>query len=400
MPKTIKLVYILVLLFTFGQVATDLYLPSLLSISTELNTSTNLAQLSISIFMLSLIISQPIYGIVSDGYGRKPMLMIGAIISIIGSLFCLLASNIYFLLLGRFLQGLGAGSGNTVCRAIVRDLYSGSELIKFSSYLAVYGIIFMITAPILGGYIEYYFNWRINFLLLLLLTSINLINISTQLPETNKNTDKNHLKINTILKNFKFLFKSNSFLIYTLCATIAYANIFAWITAGPILLQESYNLSPVDFGWCYFFAGLFYIIGNLFNRNYIKILSPNTLIIYGFTIQFIIGLSLAILYYLNAINSHLIILLMSVMMFGISIIFPNANAGALNNYTHISGTAAALFSIIQTSGATIASIYIALTPDNSIYPLSLCFILLSIIGLILSKTAYNRNLFEVSVSIS
>lgn len=395
MPSTVKLVYILVLIFTYGQIATDLYLPSLISIADQLNTSTNLAQFSISIFMLSLIISQPIYGIASDAYGRKPLLIIGVIIAIIGSLLCFVSTNIFMFLLGRFLQGLGAGSGNTICRAIVRDLFKGIELIKFSSYLAVYGTVFMISAPILGGYIEYYLQWRINFLLLLIFSAINLINIITHLPETNTTQNKQHIKLNVILSNFHTLLKDNNFTTYTLCATIAYANIFAWVTTGPILLQKTYGLSPIDFGWCYFFAGLFYIIGNLFNKYTVKILGPNKLIMLGFSIQLIVGISFAIVYILDLTNANIIILIMSIMIFGISVVFPNANAGALNNFTHMSGTAAALFSIIQTSGATLSSIYIAITPEYSLLPLFLCLTVLSTIGIKLSKNAYHKKLFDV-----
>lgn len=398
MPKTTKLVYILILLFTFGQIATDLYLPSLISIANNLNVSTNLAQFSISIFMLSLIISQPIYGIASDAYGRKPLLMIGVIIAILGSLLCFITTNITIFLLGRFLQGLGAGSGNTICRAIVRDLFKGIELIKFSSYLAVYGTVFMITAPILGGYIEHYLNWRISFLILLIFSIINLINITAILTETNNNKNKQHIKFHIIFSNFRTLLKNNNFVTYTLCATIAYANIFAWITAGPILLQKTYALNPINFGWFYFFAGTFYIFGNLFNKYTVSSLGPNKLIMLGFFIQLIVGLSFAIIYILNYTSSSIMLSIMSTMIFGISIVFPNANAGALNNFTHISGTAAALFSIIQTSGAAVASIYIAIMPESGLLPLFLCFTLLSLCGMIISKMAYNKKLFDIAAN--
>lgn len=381
MPKRNLILYTLVLVFTYGQVATDLYLPSLLNISYSLHTNTNMVQLSITSYIASMMLSQPLYGIASDGFGRKPVLLTGTIITMIGTLVCIFSTNIYHLILGRFIQGLGAGAGTTVCRAVIRDLYKGHDLIKFSSYLAVYGMVFMIIAPIIGGYIEHHLNWQTNFQLLYLIAIINLINLCLILPETNINKIVDNMKLKNVLSNFNLLLTSRNFTKYTLCSTIANANVYIWITAGSILLQKNYGLSPVSFGWCYFISGIFYILGNLFNKKYIYLFGPINLITTGFVIQVIASILLFSLYILNIQNIMYMTTILSIMMFGISLVFPNANGLALNDFSKISGTASALFSIIQTSGAVFASAFIALSNNQSIITVSLCFIFLSSLGL-------------------
>lgn len=385
MSESRLMLFTIVLIFTFGQIATDVYLPSLVNIAQELNSSSDTVQLTITIYLISMMITQPIYGIASDAYGRKYSLLIGIILATFGTIICISANSIKILLIGRFVQGLGAGAGTTVCRAIIRDLYHGHEFIKMASYLAVSGMIFMVIAPTAGGYIQHYFNWYTNFWVLLIICFIILINLIFIFPETNKNYHKDNIKIKTITNNFIVLLKTKKFIIYTLCSTIGLANAFAWITAGPILLQNNYHLNSIYLGWSYFIAGVMYIIGNIFNRYMIYKLESTSLLFIGFTIQFFTGLMLLLLYFNHLDNAYTVIILMSLMMFGISLVFPNANAGALNDFTKIAGTASSLFSIIQTFGAVLSSGYIATSTDHSIIPIAICFIILSITGLSLTN---------------
>lgn len=390
MPSNKTIFLTIMLMFTLGQIGIDLYLPSLLSIASSLNTDTDMVQLTITSYISSMIFSQPIYGIASDAYGRRRILIIGMSLATLGSFICMQASNINILLTGRFIQGLGAGAGTTVCRAMLRDLYSGHEFVKNASYLAVFGMIFMVTAPIIGGYIEYYLNWRANFILLFILCFIIVTSLITIMPETNNHTSTHHIKLNAILENFRTLLKSDKFITYTLCSTLTYANVFSWITAAPILLQENYNLSPINFGWCYFFAGISYAIGNICNRKLIYRIEPNNLIILGFILQITVGLLILILYLNNLDNVYTILTSMSILMFGISIVFPNSNAGALNDHSGMAGTASALFSIIQTSGAALASAYVASINSHDLILIASCLIVLSFIGVTLCTMSRNK----------
>ena len=390
MPNNKTLLYTLILLFTLGQVATDLYLPSLVSITHAFNTDSNMAQFTITAYVSSMMISQPLYGIASDAYGRRNILLIGSIIAILGTFLCCIAWSIKILLLGRFIQGLGASAGLTVCRAIMRDLYSGPNFIKMASYLAVFGMVCMISAPVLGGYIEHFFNWRVNFILLLILCIINLINVIFILPETNLHKHSDHLRIRQVFNNFIFLLKSYNFVIYSICSMLAYANIYAWVTTGPIIIQQVYGLNPIYFGWTYCASGIFYIIGNIFNRRNIHHYGSNKLMMIGFSIQLFSSLILLTTYMTDFINVYVIICSISILMFGVSLVFPNSNAGALNDFTQIAGTASALFSILQTSGAALSSAYIAITSNHSILPVTFCFIILSLTGLCFSLSINNK----------
>ncbi|MCP4473120.1 MAG: multidrug effflux MFS transporter [Gammaproteobacteria bacterium] len=166
---------ILLLLGSIGQVAADLYLPSLPAISTSLAVSINSVQWSVSAYMWGFALSQLIYGPLSDGIGRKKPLLFGMSLALLGSIICLSAQSIDWLIIGRFTQGIGAGSGVILTRVIMRDIYSGSQLAKFGSYLSVAGVPIMAGAPLMGGIIEHILGWRANFVLLTLYAFISIL---------------------------------------------------------------------------------------------------------------------------------------------------------------------------------------------------------------------------------
>ena len=96
----------------------------------------------------------------SEGIGRKIPLIGGLIIIFVGSLVCLYASTIETLLVGRFIQGIGAGAGASLWRSIFRDSFRGDQLAKYGSYLSIFMIFIVPASPTLGGYLEEWFGWH------------------------------------------------------------------------------------------------------------------------------------------------------------------------------------------------------------------------------------------------
>ncbi len=377
-----KFIFLIVLIFTFGQIATDLYLPSLNHIAASFSSNTAMAQLSITIYIISAVFSQPVYGVASDGYGRKPSLILGMTLASLGTLICLFANTINIFLLGRFIQGLGAGVGSTVCRAIMRDSFSGRELITANSHLAVSNIAFMICAPVMGGYIAYYINWRCCFVLLLILALTNLISVIFSLPETSKKHGRHNLKPRIIINNFASLLKSHNFLFYSFCSFMTFGGIMAWTTAGPILLHKIYNVSQIHIGWIYFIIGFCYIIGNIFNRKTVYRVGMNNMIKYGFAIQFVSGLVLLLIYLSHIAYIYALIIPVASYTFASSLIAPNASVGAINDFTDISGTASALLSMLQNLGAVFFSLMMIIFKAQSILPFAICLTAIGLIALL------------------
>lgn len=127
--KSSTLYYALILGFlsAVGVSALDIYLPSLPTIAREFATDGSTLQLSLTVYFIAMAIAQIVYGSVSDMVGRRPPLVAGMIIYVIGAVGCALAPDVHWLIACRFVQGLGAGAGAVIARAIVRDLHTGPD---------------------------------------------------------------------------------------------------------------------------------------------------------------------------------------------------------------------------------------------------------------------------------
>jgi Bcr/CflA subfamily drug resistance transporter len=236
---------VIVLVVCLTQFASDIYAPSLPSISIALQTPMHLAQLSMAIYMFGVCISQLIYGPISEAIGRKKPLIIGLIIMLIGSLICLFATNIEMLIIARFIQGCGAGACACLWRPIFRDLFTGPDLAKYGSYFAIFIIFIVPSAPLLGGYLQKYFDWHANFLFMSIYTLVALIAIIYGFKETSHHHQIERLQFSYIKKTFGQLLTSPVFMGVTFCTFLSYGALFSWLIIGPVLLIDVIKISPV-----------------------------------------------------------------------------------------------------------------------------------------------------------
>lgn len=138
------------MLIALLQTTTGQYVPSLPAITKIFHSNADTIQLTLSVFMLGLCISNVFYGPLSDRIGLKPPVMFGVGLSIFGSLCCFLAPSVGMLILGRFLQGFGIGCCNSVGRSLDRDLFTDRVLAKIGSYVGIVSIFIMAASPTLG----------------------------------------------------------------------------------------------------------------------------------------------------------------------------------------------------------------------------------------------------------
>ena len=162
-PDTLGMTVMLALLAALGPLSTDMYLPSLPAIARELSATTAETQATLSAFLLGFAVGQFAYGPVSDKAGRRPALLAGLGIFLVGSAACAFAPTIGALIAGRFLQAVGAAGPIVLARAMVRDLYegprAGRELSRMGTIMGVVPAL----APILGGVLQGLSGWRANF---------------------------------------------------------------------------------------------------------------------------------------------------------------------------------------------------------------------------------------------
>lgn len=151
---------LLILTIAVAEMSTSIYTPSLTSVAAHFNVSEAVVQWTVSINLLGLALSGPIYGPWSDCHGRRTILRIGMSLFLFGSIFAFFANTIEVLLIARFIQGLGEGVAVVIAFAVVRDLFDEKKSAQVLSYMGMAIALSPGLAPILGSYIAYTIGWK------------------------------------------------------------------------------------------------------------------------------------------------------------------------------------------------------------------------------------------------
>lgn len=390
--NTSRFLFINVLLVAcLTSIATDIYAPSLTAIASIMRVPIEQTQFSLTIFMVGLAISQLIYGPISEGVGRRIPLIAGLLIFIGGSLLCLLATGIESLVLGRLLQGLGAGACSSLWRSVFRDVYQGDDLAKYGAWLSVIITFFIPAVPILGGYFQQYISWRASFAFLIVYSLIALWLIIYTFKETSLHHHPERLESKFILQAFKQLFSSRIFMGYTISVFFCYGAFFSWFAVGPVLLIKTIGLKPVEFGWISFVIGVGAMaLAGTINGRVVKRFGGKCMLRFGWAVMFISGCLLLVGHELFGVNLYAIILPVFLFYFGVTFIWPNAFAGAFTPFGTIAGYAGSLYSFMQLGGGAIIGSLTAYLPANSSLPMAVIFIVSPILAWLSYEGLVNR----------
>ncbi len=371
---------IIVIIQALGQVLADMYLPSFPAIASAFKTPMQNVELTLTIYAFGYGISQLIYGPISDGYGRRKPMVVGLFLCSLGSLICFVAPNIETLLLGRLCQALGAGATLAVGTAILHDLFLGPTLSKYMSYAGVVFVVSLALAPLLGGYIQTYLGWRAIFALTTMLSILAFIVFIFKIPETNQHLNRENLRYPILKQNIRTLLSSPFFIGYASCSLLTYGAILAWITAGPILLEEVVGLSPIEYGWVYVATSVAFAVGAFSNSKLVSRFDMNMILQSGLVLMLIAGLTMLLFEFMGSINTGVILGPAMLLLFSASLVFPNTSAGLLHPFPHITGIASALFYSTRLLGGAIFSGWIALMPHDTQMPMGFAFIISAVLS--------------------
>lgn len=224
----------------------ELSLPSFPDIARAFSVSEEVIEGTISLNFLGFCLSALFYGPLSDRFGRRPILLVGTILFLIGSLSCALASSIEMILFSRFIQGLGAAGSFVVVFTMISDAYKDNEATHWIGLLNSILTATMALSPILGGYLNIYFGWSSCYTFVAFLTAIQLILLYLYLPETRKGQD---IQIKEVLKDYKQLLSSSRFLQSSFVPTLLAGGYMAFVSVIPFLYRDQLGMSLSQFSW-------------------------------------------------------------------------------------------------------------------------------------------------------
>ena len=235
----------------FIPLSTDLYLPALPEMGKYFSANEFLVGMTLTIFFFVFAVSIVLFGPLSDKYGRKKILLAGTLIFSFSSLSCAMASNIYFLIAGRFFQALGAGAIITVATALIKDCFCGNIMAKILAITQALGVIAPMAAPLIGGFLLNFTSWRGAFFLLTFLGILNFF-VACLLTETLPKEKRFKGNIFSSLMLLVKLGKQKNFMIILIMFSILAAPYMAYLSSSSFIYVGYFSLTAQTYS--YFFA--------------------------------------------------------------------------------------------------------------------------------------------------
>tara|TARA_E500000075_G_scaffold52675_1_gene47462 strand:- start:786 stop:1823 length:1038 start_codon:yes stop_codon:yes gene_type:complete len=330
--------------------------------------------------MLAIAVGTLFYGPLSDKYGRKPIMLIGIVITLLGSLICYVADSIFLLILGRFIQAFGGAVGLVLARAIVRDVYGPEEAARVIATLVMVMVVLPMLSPALGGELMQLYGFGSVFIVIAVASAIAFVFLFFQLPETlAKPVPFEGLKSTFI--TFKTLFASRAFCGYAFCVTFVSVVFFSFISAAPEIMVSVLNRPPTEYGYYFILIPVGFMSGNYFARHFGASISIDRMIELGASIG-VAGITLAILLQFFRLETPFALFLpIALAVFGNGITLPNAQAAAINEFPQFAGTASGLTGFLQMAVSAIAAQFVALIFNGTVYPLLGLMLVASLISL-------------------
>lgn len=396
-----EFVILVALLTSMIALAIDAMLPALPQIGADFNvTDSNDTQLVVVMVFVGLSFGQFFYGPLSDSIGRKPTILIGMGLFIVGDLISIFASDYNTFLFGRFLQGLGVASPKVVSIALIRDLYVGKAMARVMSFMMTIFIMVPVLAPGLGQLVLMVSEWRSIFIIFLILAVVLSIWFSLRMPETLVPEKRRPMTFEYLINSSKEVLTHPVAMGYTLLSGIVFGAFMGYLNLAQPILQQQYQLAeqfPIYFGGLAAAIGVSTLVNaRLLSRFGMQLLS---LIALGSIVTLSL-LYLPVVYWFDG-QPPLITLICYLLLvfFSVGLLFGNLSALAMEPLGHIAGIGAGLVSSLSTVLGVIPGVIIGQLYNNTLYPMVIGYLILFSLGLLLGLRLYRNTVVKVRTEI-
>ncbi len=351
---------VLMAISSVSPLAMQIYLPSLAGMMLVFSATAGEIQLSMSAFFIAVAVFQLIWGPLSDQFGRRPVIILGSVLFVIGTVFCLFAQSIEALIAARVIQAAGGCTGLVLGRAILRDLYSPKQAASMIGYVTMGMAVMPTVGPAIGGLLDHYYGWQGGFMLLLAFGVATLWASVFLLPETHMN--RNEVGGRQILKAYATLCREPLYWCYTLTAAFSALAYFAYLGGAPFIAADLLSLSAGEMGFYFMFVALGYIAGNFISGRYSERVGLFRMMLAGTLIAIVCVAVIAGFTYFDALSAPSLFLPMFLLGLGNGICLPSALSGAASVRPELTGAASGMTASFQVSmgaiaGSLVASLY-------------------------------------------
>lgn len=349
----------------------DMYLPALPDMMRDLDLTTKQAQWTLTTWFVGSASLPLVMGVVSDRYGRRLVLLTGGVVYILSTVVCALTTDAESLLIARFIEGAAIPSMMVAGYACIHELYEQKEAIRILALMSSITVLAPALGPLFGSIILFFSNWRGIFWFIAVWAAITIVLLNKWMPETLPPENRQPVRFKILIKQYWRILTNARFMILMFVLGFIFMGFIVWITAGPLLVIESFHYSPFIFGLIQAFVFTAYILGNQWVKYLLEWMNVKTLIYSG------VGVTLGggVLVMLSAVifPDSLIpfILAMTLYSFGSALCFAPLNRSVIEASDEPMGIRVALFTVLWTGFAVLGSLVASLYFNGSVGSIAL-----------------------------
>ncbi|TMJ30163.1 MAG: multidrug effflux MFS transporter [Alphaproteobacteria bacterium] len=341
----LRLLALLTAMSGVSSLSLNILTPAMPSLVTKFAADPANVQLTISLYIMGLAAAQLVFGPLSDRFGRRVVVITGLALASVASTLAIFAGSLASLVIWRVVQSLGASTGQTIGRAVIRDLYERDRAASIIGLVTSVVVLMPMLAPLLGGILDTLFGWESIFVFSAVLSAIVFAWTVMALPETHNIAPPFRKQFSS---DFRALAASPRFFGYALCAGLGSGPFFSFLGAAPHVTVSMLGRTSAEYGVWFFIPSFGFMAGNFAVSRLAARFGIDALIWWGIALT-IAGTMLTAAVYaaIPGWDMATIFLPQIIVGLGNGLLLPTAVAGAVSVRPQVAGTASGMTGFIQ-----------------------------------------------------
>jgi DHA1 family bicyclomycin/chloramphenicol resistance-like MFS transporter len=376
-----SLALLLACLGMLGPFSIDTYIPAFTGIAQSIGATPVQMQQTLSAYLFGFAVMNLFHGALSDSFGRRPVVLVGIALFTIASAGCALSQHIGELVFFRALQGMSAGAGIVVSRAVIRDMFPPADAQRVMSQVTIYFGVAPAIAPVVGGFLFVHVGWHAVFWFLTAVGAVLWVANHRLLPETLHATHRQPFHAGALLRGYWTLASDPRFLMLALASGIPFNGMFLYVLSAPVFLGESLALQPDQFFWFFILTISGIMAGAWLSGRLAGRISPQRQIRHGFTIMAGVSVANLTLNILFDAQAWWALLPIAVFAFGWALMVPVVTLMVLDLVPQRRGMASSLQAFVGSTANGVVAGVVAPLVMHSTVPLAVASMLMMSVGM-------------------
>jgi MFS transporter, DHA1 family, multidrug resistance protein len=341
-----RLLALLIGMTAVGPLSLNILAPAMPGLIVTFGADAGAVQLTLSLFLLGMAVSQLVLGPLSDRFGRRPVTIAGLALTVVANIAALAATSITGLIVARALQAFGATCGIVIARAVIRDLYERDRAASMIGWVTMAMVVAPMIAPLIGGMLDTAYGWQAIFVFVGLFTTAVLAWTVFQLPETRAVATSEGMV--RFLADTRALLTDPKFAGYALVSTFNSAMFFTFIGGAPHVVVSIMHRPPTEYGVWFVILSLVYMAGNFAAGRWSAQYGVDAMIKAGVAVT-VLGAAIGVAWMLIDPRGGPVVVFAPQMIIGFAsgFMLPNSIAGAVSVRPQAAGTAAGITGFLQ-----------------------------------------------------